>query len=548
MIFNQFKKKKDQQIETWNQIKDESFNFDLIASYFENRKSYASIQTINDKTINDIDLHELFMFIDRTNSRIGQQYLLNKLFTLKSPPEFEMQETLITYFNDNQKVTNNIKQLLSHLNKHEAYYISDLFSTQYVQKPQWYWIIPLLSVSSISALILTFFIPKMIFLLIGLLLINIVVHYWNKRNIFVYMDSIPQLLILCKTVRELTQSGIPSTPEDASVQSSLKSMSSLKIRFSVFKLEAKSNGSEIAALVLLIVEYIKILLLLEPQIVFNTLSKLEEKQNDIRTLFEYVGEIDTAISIASLRATVPYWCKPLFISKNKHLNAQDIYHPLILNAVSNTLDINGKSILLTGSNMSGKTTFIRTIAVNTLLAQTIHTVFANGFELSPMRIFSAIRISDDLLNDKSYYMEEVNTIKAMIDESNSNHSNIFFLDEIFKGTNTIERIAAGKAVLSYLSGNNNLVFVSTHDLEIATLLADTYTLYHFAETVDDKTIQFDYKLKPGKLTTKNAIRILELNNYPTQIINEAREISDSLKSLNKSAHSGLISRSTTKPS
>lgn len=180
--------------------------------------------------------------------------------------------------------------------------------------------------------------------------------------------------------------------------------------------------------------------------------------------------------------------------------------------------------------MSGKTTFIRTIAVNTLLAQTINTAFADKFELSPMRIFSAIRISDDLLNDKSYYMEEVDTIKTMIDESRSGYPNIFFLDEIFKGTNTTERIAAGKAVLSYLSDENNLIFVSTHDLEIATLLSETYALYHFTETVDDNAIHFDYKLKPGRLTTRNAIKILELNNYPLQITNEANTISGTLKS------------------
>lgn len=530
MFFNRYKKKNKKQSEAWKQIKDESFDFDLIESYFNSKEQETVFQRINNKTIHDIDLHEIFMFIDRTSSRVGQQYLLDKLFTLKSPPAFETQETLIAYFNDNQDKRGSARQRLSHLNKHEAYYISDLFSTQYVQKPKWYRIIPFLSVLSIAALVLTFFMYEMIFLLVGLLIINLVVHYWNKRNIFVYMDSIPQLLVLYETVRALIQSGIPVTPEEASVQSSLKSIGSLKKRLSVFKLEAKNNASEMAGLALLIVEYIKILFLIEPQIVFGTLKKLEEKQHDIRVLFEYVGEVDTAISIASLRATVSHWCKPVFINKNKHLNVQNIYHPLIFNAVSNTIDMKEKSVLLTGSNMSGKTTFIRTIAVNTLLAQTINTAFADKFELSPMRIFSAIRISDDLLNDKSYYMEEVDTIKTMIDESRSGYPNIFFLDEIFKGTNTTERIAAGKAVLSYLSDENNLIFVSTHDLEIATLLSETYALYHFTETVDDNAIHFDYKLKPGRLTTRNAIKILELNNYPLQITNEANTISGTLKS------------------
>ncbi|MDR2913749.1 MAG: DNA mismatch repair protein MutS [Tannerella sp.] len=530
MFFKKRIKKNNGLSDPWNKVKDELYEFDSVGSYFRNKKHDSAFQVINDKTVNDIDLHEIFMFIDRTNSRTGQQYLFNKLLTINLPHSYDAQERLIDYFNQNEEMRNKARHILSKLNKHEAYYIPDLFLSEYIKKPKWFRIIPVISALSITTLILTFFLPKMLFLLLPLLVISIILHYWNKRNIFVYIDSIPQLLILCEAAKELEKSDIPDISGKTSVQASLKSINSLKKRLSVFKLEAKSNGSELAALVLLVVEYIKILFLLEPQVVFNVLGKLEKKKNDIQTLFEYIGNIDTAISIASLRATVSFWCNPVFTDKLKALKVKDVYHPLIINAVSNTLDTDGKSILLTGSNMSGKTTFIRTIAINILLAQTINTAFAKEFHLSPRRIFSAIRISDDLLNDKSYYMAEVETIKAMVDESHSDYPNIFFLDEIFKGTNTIERIAAGKAVLSHLSTGNNLVFVSTHDIEIANLLADSYNLFHFTETVDDKNIHFDYKLKPGKLTTKNAIRILELNNYPIQIISEARKISDSLKS------------------
>ena len=131
----------------------------------------------------------------------------------------------------------------------------------------------------------------------------------------------------------------------------------------------------------------------------------------------------------------------------------------------------------------------------------------------------------DLLNDKSYYFEEVLTIKDMVEKSTSLSNNLFLLDEIFKGTNTIERIAAGKAVLSYLAqSDNNKVFVSTHDIELTGLLKDSYDLYHFTEVIQDGHIHFDYKLKRGNLSTKNAIRILELNGYPPQIVDEARRI------------------------
>lgn len=178
--------------------------------------------------------------------------------------------------------------------------------------------------------------------------------------------------------------------------------------------------------------------------------------------------------------------------------------------------------------MSGKTSFIRTIAINAITGLTINTCFAEHFSMSRMRIFSAIRISDDLMNDKSYYFEEVITIKEMIDKSKDDNSNLFLLDEIFKGTNTIERISAGKAVLSSLTKGDNIVFVSTHDIELADLLKEEYDLYHFSEIVEHKTVDFDYKLKEGKLKNRNAIRILQINDYPESIIKEAIEISEEL--------------------
>jgi DNA mismatch repair ATPase MutS len=114
-----------------------------------------------------------------------------------------------------------------------------------------------------------------------------------------------------------------------------------------------------------------------------------------------------------------------------------------------------------------------------------------------------------------------------------NDFKLFLLDEIFKGTNTVERIAAGKAVLSYIGKDKNLVFVSTHDIELTDLLSDSYELYHFTEIVEHEHILFDYKLKKGNLATRNAIRILEFNDYPVELIAEAKEISRKITAANR---------------
>ena len=507
--------------EGWGKIKLESFNFQLIKSYFKNSDNSASFQVVSDRTIDDIDFEELFMFVDRTNSKIGQQYLYSRLLTIDLNYDFSEQERLIEFFRQDEEGRIRMQQQLSRLNKHEAYYLSSLFQSEYMEKPKWFWIIPSLSVLTVLSLALTLFFPKLLFAFVLLVVINLFFHYSNKKNIYIYTDSVPQLLLLIKTAKDILK-----THPNGSVSESLKSLEAQKRGMAIFSIESKSD-SDIGIIIWSVLEYLKIVLLIEPIIVFRTLKRLEYKRNDISNLFKYIGRIDASISIASLRSSLNNFCKPK-ISEEQILSFDGIYHPLIANCVANTFDGSKKSILLTGSNMSGKTTFIRTVAINVLCAQTINTCFAEKFALKPMQLYSAIRITDDLMSDKSYYFEEVLAIKQMIDESRRDSYKLFLLDEIFKGTNTVERIAAGKAVLSYIGRGNNLVFVSTHDIELTELLKDTYELYHFTETVENSSILFDYKLKKGSLATRNAIRILELNGYPKEVTNEAKEISRKL--------------------
>ena len=263
------------------------------------------------------------------------------------------------------------------------------------------------------------------------------------------------------------------------------------------------------------------------------LKQLDTKRKEIEEIFSFVGYADFLISIASLRKGLDQYCIPEITNSNKTLEATAIYHPFIVNCVANSIQVKEKSILLTGSNMSGKTSFIRTIGINVITGLSLNTCFAENLSLPRTCIFSAIRISDDLMNDKSYYFEEVLTIKEMIDHGRSGKPNLFLLDEIFKGTNTVERISAGKAVLSYLAKSDNIVFVSTHDIELADLLKEEYVLYHFSEKIDQKSIDFDFKLKEGKLRNRNAIRILQINDYPDEIIGEAIEISKELDNITK---------------
>ncbi|MBI5352567.1 MAG: DNA mismatch repair protein MutS [Chloroflexi bacterium] len=526
MAFINSKNKLVQKIKSaWGQPKDSSFDFDLIEHYFRKKSSPSALQVISNRTMNDIDFRSLFSYVDRTNSKIGQQFLFSKLLTIEKSPGFEQQEILIDHFmkNEGQRIKSQV--ILSDLGDDKSLYVSHLFLEPFVEPPKYLGIIKVLSVLSFLALIATLINSRIFIFLAALLFLNTAIHYKYKKYTELYCNSIPRLILICKCIRGLIKLNLPIKPKD-SIFSSLKSIERLKSQMSIFTIEANFNSDIGSSIKYLLSEYIKMFFLLEPIIVFHVLKKLDQKKSDIQNLFEYVGEIDSILSIASLRYGLEYHCMPHIPANDNRMVFTDLYHPLIPNCISNSLAVNSKSILLTGSNMSGKSTFIRAIAINALFAQTINTCFASNFRIAPIKIFSAIRISDDLLSNKSYYFEEVLVIKDMIVESETGPGNLFLLDEIFKGTNAIERIASGKAVLSYLNKGNNVVFVSTHDIELTDLLADSYDLYHFTEVIENSKVSFDYKLKQGYLKSRNAIRILEVNDYPKEIIKEAKEIAE----------------------
>jgi hypothetical protein len=518
--FKTKKKIRKKLAESFGRLKEDSFNFESVEKYFRKKDHRNDSQVLSDKTCNDLDFNELFMFADRTTSKVGQQYLYNMLRTIpQDNKNLTRQEKIIEQITEDAGLRIKIQLQLETLAAQNAYYITSLFQDEHIQRPKWYFIIPVLSFTSLICILLLPFTPQYFYVLLAVVIVNMIIHYWNKSNLYEYLGSIPQLLKLNAVAKELLR--VPLIKDiNPGLHDSIKIIDKIRRSMSFFKLEAKIS-SDISIAFWSMLELLKSVFLLEPLLLFGVLKRLDTKRKEIEEVYSFVGYVDSLISIASFRQSLDKYCKPEISSKTKVLSGTEIYHPLIPDCVTNSIDIAGKSILLTGSNMSGKTSFIRTIGLNVISGLTLNTCFAKSFSLSTLRIFSAIRISDDLMNDKSYYFEEVLTIKEMIENSRMPFTNLFLLDEIFKGTNTIERISAGKAVLSYLDKGSNIVFVSTHDIELAELLKDSFELYHFSEQVGNKTVDFDFKLKNGKLKNRNAIRILEINDYPKEIIDDA---------------------------
>jgi DNA mismatch repair ATPase MutS len=508
----------------WGQAKEENFNFDQIARYAM-QAGEKGFHRLSKQTLTDIDLNELFSFIDRTNSRIGQQYLYNKVIH----PENDREALLVLneradFFTDQAGLREEIQVELSRLNNNDAYYISSLLREKLLDPPQWLKYAFVTVLVELVLLILSVKFPVLLVWLIFPVSVNMFIHYWNKGNVLQFSRSFPQLNTLIGVSQTIsTKNG---RFKDAAVEESISALRDFRERSVLLGF---SNGGgikdELSQIATYFIELIKAVFLIELYALFHLVKKLETKTEFILRLFNYVGAIDASLSVASLRAGKLKTCKPQFIPVAKELSAKGIYHPLIRNCVRNDIDIRSKSVLITGSNMSGKTTFLRTVIINSLLAQTLYTCFADEFKSPILKQFSSIRIDDSLLEGKSYYFEEVNVMSSLVDQVKSQDQNVFVLDEVFKGTNTIERVAAAKAVLSYLNRHDNIVIVSTHDIELTNMLQHEYDLYHFTDTIQNNKLLFDHKLKTGQLTTRNAIRILELSNYPAVITDEARQLS-----------------------
>lgn len=522
------KKKQLEEIQSsWGKPKQEPFNFNSISKYADTVNT-DKFHRLSDQTTEDIDFYGLFEFIDRTSSKVGQQYLFKKLIEPTKNP-VDSSESLIKIFTGDKQLRESIQQELSKLNNSGAYYITTLLKDKLLEKPKLFNLLILDIVILVSLLILSFKFPVLLLVLILFLTLNMFLHYWNKNNTFQFLRSFPQLNNLINVSKVLVKKG-----DQFSYKTIEESITDLKsFQHKVFLINLSSdNGiqSELSFIATYLIELVKAFFLVEVFALYRITKELESKKSSIQNLFNYVGHIDTAISIASLRAGKEKTCLPKFISAKKELIVKNLYHPLIEDCVKNNLTIKDKSILITGSNMSGKSTFLRSLIINSILAQTIYTCFADEFTAPILKQFSSIRIDDDLFDGKSYYFQEVGIMASLLEQVKSSDQNLFVLDEVFKGTNTIERIASAKAILSYLNRNENIVIVATHDIELADMLAQEYDLYHFTETVENKALHFDHTIKSGQLKTRNAIKILELSNYPADVIKEAKEISSSLGS------------------
>lgn len=247
----------------------------------------------------------------------------------------------------------------------------------------------------------------------------------------------------------------------------------------------------------------KSLLLLQPIYYERFLFDLAKKKEAFLRLYRAVGEIDALIAIGSYRMWSGISCAP---EKAETLSFTDLHHPLVDGCVPNSTDI-PRCLLLTGSNASGKSTFLRAVALGAILAQSITVCPATRWQGPAFYVMSSLALRDSVLNGESYFMAEVRALRRMLDYRGKARL-MALVDEVLRGTNTGERISAAWAALSELAESNALCLAATHDGELCSLLEGMYDNAHFTETFQENDMAFDYKLRPGPARTQNALLLI----------------------------------------
>ncbi|HEY7531280.1 MAG TPA: MutS family DNA mismatch repair protein [Nitrospiraceae bacterium] len=263
------------------------------------------------------------------------------------------------------------------------------------------------------------------------------------------------------------------------------------------------------------------------------MRRLQQIQHHVGQLLpiwlDRLAEVEAAAALATFADLHPAYVWPVLQTPSSFNNgagaavvAGGLGHPLIPveRRITNEFALQGIGHLqlITGSNMSGKSTFLRTLGINLCLAQAGAPVCATRFEWTWSRLACCIRIDDSLEAGLSFFYAEVKRLKSILDATQDDTAPpVFYLiDEIFKGTNNRERLIGSRAYIKALSTGNGFGLVSTHDLELTDLDKEISSLgnAHFQETVSAGALQFDYKLRPGPCPTTNALRIMELEGLP----------------------------------
>jgi len=514
--------------ERWGKIPDREYTwqeYDRISHYFRRKKDSRGFY-IDDITWNDLDMDEVFRRINQTWSSVGEETLYYFLRTPEFDPEkLKERQELIQYLADSPKEREELSLQFAKLGRAKNVALSDYLFRFAELSPFRSGGHILQALIFIIAIGLVFVSPEW-FLLAAFAvgMYNIYTYYKKKPQVECYFVCIGYLLAMAeagKKIGELCGGAAANLGKKAAESAS--SIWGIRRTAGAIKYRDGFSGS----LADLIMDYVRMLFHID-LIAFERVRRFAaEHTKEVEALYESLGELEACVAVASFRESLDGWCLPeLELGNGLWYSAENIYHPLLDSPVKNSISEKG-SVLLTGSNASGKSTFLKTVAINGIFAQTIATCLADRYRSCFFRVYSSMALRDDIRSAESYYIVEIRALKRILDAAAEGGTPVLcFVDEVLRGTNTVERIAASSQILKSLPGKRVLCFAATHDIELTHLLGQYYHNYHFEEEIHEQDISFPYRLLPGRAVTRNAIRLLGLMGYEGKIISEAEAMAE----------------------
>ena len=484
----------------------------------------AGSSGIDDVTWSDLEMDEVFLRVNQCQSYIGEQVLYQTLHSGDDAFFRDNRELMDMLSGDEKRRLDLSFRLRSIGKKKESYFLPEFFTYAGNLRPGHNWVLRVLQVNLAAAVLLAVIfrsMPFYIFLAAGAI-VNFVVYCSMKMKYDVLLSSLSGIgMVLNLYEWCIRQKEIP-LPDDGRMKDNWSVLRKIqkKIGFLVYTKQAGTSG-DIAGILF---DYLLGVTLIDVSRVDGILRLIDENMDTVLDAFTYVGRLDALISILSFRESLPSWSEPVF-SGREGLNARGLYHPLIKDAVSNDFSLPARAIL-TGANASGKSTFMKALAINVLLAQTVNTCCCESFSLPVLKVMTSMAIRDDVVTGESYYVREVRYLKRMLDELASGVTTFCVIDEILKGTNQKERLAASQSVLKYLADYPGYCIIATHDMELVDKLKHLYEPYYFESNIEDNNVTFDYHIHKGLGGESNALALLKAFDFPDKVVQDAYRLSE----------------------
>jgi len=492
--------------------------------------SIAPAGTIDERTWTDLNMDDVFARLDRTESVVGQQVLYARLRAAPVGRHLGAFEALTTRMQEDFAAREIAQIALARLANPAGYDLIDLGTPGILETEAWHVVFPILAAAMAVAVVALPFFPVAIFVIAGGSVVSLVIRGAvapSLRTVAGAFRQVGPLLLAADGIETLNRPDL--APLVGRLHSDVQELSQLR-RIAGW-VGRDATGAAAGSIAGMAIEYLNLVFCLDANALFFGARQLRRRSQYLLNVITAVGEVDAALAIASYRTGTAGWTRPTLRSAGAPLRIVGVRHPLVPNAIPNSIDLAPPhGVIVTGSNMSGKSTFLRTVGVTAVLAQTINTCLADEYDGPAFVVRSCIGRSDDLTSGKSYYLVEVESVLSLVQAARTPAAHLMLFDELFRGTNAVERIAAGEAVLAALiardpdgSTTPHVVIAATHDQELVDLLAGTYAAYHFTDRMDANGLTFDFRLQPGAATTRNAIALLELRGAPSNLVAHALE-------------------------